>query len=288
MPTSPLINSTELLHLQGTGAPLSIFDCTFDLSDHGKGRLQYEEEHIPGALFADMHLDLSAHDKEGVSGGRHPLPKPEDFAQWLRTKGVSNDSLVVVYDRNMQNFCVRLWWMLKWLGHSNVAVLDGGLKAWQENGGTTTSAIPRPATGNFSVRKGLLSLVDADQVLSKLNAPDTLLIDARAPARYAGAFEPIDSVGGHIPGAVNRPFVSNFLDNGTFKSPNVLQAEFSQLMNTDTKVVIHYCGSGVSATPNILAMELAGFGSPLLYAGSWSDWSNRADTPKEKSAHDYC
>lgn len=282
MPTSPLISVSELNNAQLSGKPLLIFDCSFDLSDYAKGRREYDREHIPGAVFADLHTNLSSPLESAASGGRHPLPQREFFADWLAKVGLSQDTLAVVYDRNRFNFCGRLWWMLRWVGHANVAVLDGGLQAWKASGGQITSEGQARAPGNFQLAPSLTSLVDADYVFTQLGQADHVLIDARAPERYRGQVEPIDRVAGHIPGAINRPFAANLRDDGTFKSPAELRSEFMQLLNGEGKNIIHYCGSGVSATPNVLAMELAGLGSSALYGGSWSDWSSRDGYPVNK------
>jgi len=228
---------------------------------------------------------LSAHHGQGASGGRHPLPQRAEFASWLASQGVSNSTHVVVYDRNRCNFCVRLWWMLRWLGHDAVSVLDGGLQAWVATGGEVVSGPPpRPAASRFEVQPPLVDLVDAERVEQLLGDSAHVLIDARAAERYRGDVEPIDTVAGHIPGALNRPFALNFRPDGRFKSAQELRTEFTALLPANYVGLVNYCGSGVSATPNVLALELAGLGPASLYAGSWSDWSRRPGAPVEKGA----
>jgi thiosulfate/3-mercaptopyruvate sulfurtransferase len=197
---------------------------------------------------------------------------------------------VVVYDRNGMNYCGRLWWMLKWCGHDAVAVLDGGLQAWVAADGTVASGQgiasgkARHAPGNFPLREPLLQLVDTATVSMQLNNGAQTLIDARSANRYRGEAEPFDPVAGHIPGALNRPFNTNLTAQGFFKSADELRAEFADLLgNVKPETVVHHCGSGVSAVPNILAMEVAGLGRTGLYAGSWSEWCNTPGLPCEKS-----
>jgi thiosulfate/3-mercaptopyruvate sulfurtransferase len=192
---------------------------------------------------------------------------------------------VVVYDRNGMNYCGRLWWMLKWCGHEAVAVLDGGWQAWVEAGGATASgAAPMHTPSKFVLHFPLVTLVDTSTVANRLNQSEQTLIDARGAPRYRGEVEPIDPVAGHIPGALNRPFNSNLNEQGFFKSPEVLRAEFTTLLNGRAPdSVVHHCGSGVSAVPNVLAMEVAGLGASGLYAGSWSEWCTTPGLPVAKS-----
>lgn len=285
MTTHPLISPSSLRSLQSSGAPLLIFDCSFDLSAPENGRLAFEDEHIPGAVHADLHRDLSAPAGQGASGGRHPLVRREGFAAWVAQAGLSTNTLAVVYDRNRLNFAGRLWWMLRWVGHAHVAVLDGGFQAWKASGGPVeTGMSPQHAAGDFRLGSALVELVDASFVLHGLTAPNRKLVDARATERYLGKVEPLDAAAGHIPGAYNRPFSANLNEDGTFKSADALRAEFSALLGAVPGTVIHYCGSGVSATPNVLAMEVAGFGPSSLYAGSWSEWSRLAGHPQATGA----
>ncbi len=285
MSNSPLISAEGLKAAVAAGKPVVVLDVSYDLSDPDSGLRAYLETHIPGALYADLGDVLSAHHGQGASGGRHPLPQRAEFASWLASQGVSNSTHVVVYDRNRCNFCVRLWWMLRWLGHDAVSVLDGGLQAWVATGGEVVSGPPpRPAASRFEVQSPLVDLVDAERVEQLLGDSAHVLIDARAAERYRGDVEPIDTVAGHIPGALNRPFALNFRPDGRFKSAQELRTEFTALLPANYVGLVNYCGSGVSATPNVLALELAGLGPASLYAGSWSDWSRRPGAPVETGA----
>jgi thiosulfate/3-mercaptopyruvate sulfurtransferase len=295
-----LISAEALIALQANDSPLMVFDCTFDLTKPDAGTQQYRTAHIPGAVYANLDTDLSA--KHGVagahgvvvaqdegppaSGGRHPLPSREKFAGWLSSVGFSNNMQAVVYDRNGANYCGRLWWMLKWMGHDAVAVLDGGLQAWQAAGGTIASGDePSHFQSNFVAGEPLLALADTKRVLAHLEQSDQTLIDARAAARYRGEVEPLDPIAGHIPGALNRPFTENLGPDGKFKPAAQLRAEFETLLaGRDPTTVVHQCGSGVSALPNLLAMQIAGLGPTALYAGSWSEWSNTPGLPTRQGA----
>ena len=290
-----LISAEELQALMKNGQPLRVFDCSFDLMQPHAGAKLYLESHIPGAIYADLETALSArHGVPGAhgvitaagsdvpaSGGRHPLPNREKFAIWLSSVGMGNDMQAVVYDRNGANYCGRLWWMLKWAGHENVAVLDGGLQAWQAAGGAVNSAEePAHFQTNFLLKPERATLVDATAIAEQLGRPTQTLIDARATPRFKGEVEPLDPVAGHIPGALNRPFSQNLAPDGKFKSPEELKAEFTALLGQrDPATVVHHCGSGVSALPNLIAMEVAGLGRTALYAGSWSDWCSDPQRP---------
>lgn len=279
-----LISAEQLELLLATKTPMRIFDCTFDLADAAVGQKQYLESHIPGAVYA--HLDTALSDKHGtgVSGGRHPLPTREKFAAWLSSVGLANSMQAVVYDRNAANYCGRLWWMLKWAGHANVAVLDGGLQAWQAAGGAVASGKGAVhLQSNFALAPALAKLVATQTVADNLGRPIQTLIDARGAPRFRGDVEPLDPIAGHIPGALNRPFTQNIGPDGKFKPAADLKAEFETLLaGRDPSSVVHHCGSGVSAVPNILAMQLAGLADASkagLYAGSWSDWCSDASRP---------
>ncbi|PZQ65114.1 MAG: sulfurtransferase [Variovorax paradoxus] len=296
MTHTTLISVSQLQALTDAKAPLRIFDCTFDLMKPEAGPAQYLDAHIPGAVYANLDTDLSArHGHPGphgqvlvaqeadkpASGGRHPLPSREKFAAWLSSVGLSNDMQAVVYDRNGANYCGRLWWMLKWMGHDAVAVLDGGLQAWQAAGlPVNTGEEPAHFQTNFVPGAPLVRLVDTKTVAAGLDDPAQTLIDARAAPRYRGEVEPLDPIAGHIPGALNRPFADNLAADGRFKPAEQLRAEFEALLaGRDPATVVHHCGSGVSAVPNVLAMQIAGLGTPALYAGSWSEWSNTPGLP---------
>jgi thiosulfate/3-mercaptopyruvate sulfurtransferase len=298
MSYTTVISAEQLQALMADGRPtlqLRVFDCSFDLMQPHAGEQQYLDSHFPGALYANLETALSArHGVPGAhgvitatgadapaSGGRHPLPNREKFAIWLSSVGFANDMQAVVYDRNGANYCGRLWWMLKWAGHRNVAVLDGGLQAWQAAGGAVNSGEePAHFQTSFKLAPAQAVLVSAQTVLSQLERPTQTLIDARAPARFRGEVEPLDPVAGHIPGALNRPFKQNLAPDGKFKAAAQLRAEFEELLGgRDPASVVHHCGSGVSALPNLLAMEVAGLGRTGLYAGSWSDWCSDPSRP---------
>lgn len=291
-----LISPEQLQALQAADAPCMVFDCSFDLAQPSAGRAAFLEAHIPGAVYAHLDEHLSApHGAPGkdgsvitahaadrpMSGGRHPLPTRERFAVWLSSVGFANGMQAVAYDRNGSAFCGRLWWMLKWLGHDAVAVLDGGLAAWREAGGALASGEePAHFQTNFELRPPLRRLCGAQDVLDGLGSADQTVVDARAPERYRGEVEPLDPVAGHIPGALNRPFVQNFGPDGRFKRPEVLKSEFEALLGAQPPAgVVHHCGSGVTANPNLLAMELAGYPPGTLFAGSWSEWCSDPARP---------
>jgi len=279
-----LITAAQLQTLQQQGTALAVVDCSFDLMKPELADGLFEAEHIAGALHAHLDRDLSTHADDAVNGGRHPLPPRERVAAWLGSLGIGNNTQVVVYDRNAGNYCGRLWWMLKWLGHDAVAVLDGGLQAWKAAGGAVATGPASPvAAAVFEVRPALRELVFTAQVVADLGRPAQTVVDARGAPRYRGEVEPLDPIAGHIPGALNRPFTDNFTPEGFFKSADVLKAEWdSVLAGRSASTVVHHCGSGVSAVPNLIAMELAGFGPTALYAGSWSEWSRTAGLPCAK------
>jgi len=279
-----LITAAQLQTLQQQGTALAVVDCSFDLMKPELADGLFEAEHIAGALHAHLDRDLSTHADDAVNGGRHPLPPRERVAAWLGSLGIGSNTQVVVYDRNAGNYCGRLWWMLKWLGHDAVAVLDGGLQAWKAAGGAVATGPASPAAAAvFEVQPALRELVFTDQVVADLGRPAQTVVDARGAPRYRGEVEPLDPIAGHIPGALNRPFTDNFTPEGFFKSADVLKAEWdSVLAGRSASTVVHHCGSGVSAVPNLFAMELAGFGPTALYAGSWSEWSRTAGLPCAK------
>ena len=275
-----LVSVAQLQELTASGQPFMLFDCSFDLMNPSAGEAAYRESHIPGAVYVHLDRDLSDKTGGGVNGGRHPLPSREKFAAWLGSIGFSNEMQAVVYDRQGVNYAGRLWWMLKWVGHDNVAVLDGGLQAWQATEAITSEvdALRPPATFKLGLEKA--QLVMTTTVEKQLGRPAQTIVDARAAPRFRGEVEPLDPVAGHIPGALNRPFAQNIGADGKFKPAAVLKAEFEALLaGRDPASVVHHCGSGVSAIPNVIAMELAGLGHTALYAGSWSEWSADATRP---------
>lgn len=265
---SPLIQVEELA---ADTARYLVFDCRTSLADHNAGRRAYLAGHLPGALFADLEQDLSA---EPGAGGRHPLPDREDFIHQVQQWGVNADSRVVCYDDAGGAFAARLWWMFRWLGHARVQVLDGGLGAWLAADKPLSTEIPSPSPGNFQVKAPLTRICAADDI----DASSQLLLDARDGARFRGEVEPIDRIAGHIPGAVSAPFNEN-LDQGRFREPSVLNSRFAQLGASDNSAIVCYCGSGVTAAHNILALRVAGYPEPALYPGSWSGWISDPDRP---------
>lgn len=273
---STLIGAFELS--QHIGDPdWVIFDCRHDLANPDFGWEAYSRAHLPGARFLHLDRDLSC----ACTGknGRHPLPAPEDFARRLEKAGVGNDTQVVAYDDAGGMYAARLWWMMRWLGHHCVAVLDGGLVAWLEAGQALSADIPQAAPARFDISTQP-AVVDAAYVLEHLHHPDMLLIDARSPDRFRGENETLDPVAGHIPGAINRFFRDNLDKRGHFKQASLLREEFGMLLKgADARRVVHQCGSGVTACHNLLAMESAGLTGSRLYAGSWSEWCSDRDRP---------
>lgn len=255
-----------------------IFDCRHDLMDHAKGERLYRAGHIPGAHFASIETDLSG-EKNGTNG-RHPLPSPYAFLGFLSRHGVGPSSTIVAYDDMGGQFAARLWWMARWAGLGNVALLDGGFTKWQAEARAVSTDVPQPRTTPLAGHANPRMLISADELQSRLNDPATPLIDARAPERYRGEVEPIDPVAGHIPGALNRFHKENFNPDLTFKPPEVLRREFLALLGgVPPAQVVHQCGSGVTACVNLFAMEHAGLAGSALYAGSWSEWIADATRP---------
>lgn len=277
-----LITATQLQALQAQGTSCAVLDCSFDLMKPDLADGLFESERIAGALPAHLDKNLSTHQTDqAVNGGRHPLPQREIVAQWLGGLGIHNGMQIVVYDRNKSAYCGRLWWMLKWLGHDSVAVLDGGLQAWKDVGGALTSGpVESVLAARFELKPPLRQLVLTGAVSAALGQSTQTVVDARAGARYRGEVEPLDPVAGHIPGALNRPFADNFTEDGRFKAVAQLQAEWTDVLaGRPASSVVHHCGSGVTAVPNLMAMELAGLGPTALYAGSWSEWCNTPGLP---------
>jgi len=255
---------------------LAVVDCRFDLMDPEAGRRAYLQAHIPGARHADLNRDLSA--PIGPDTGRHPLPPPEAFAAWLGALGVGDDTQVVAYDEANGSIAARLWWMLRWLGHEAVAVLDGGFKTWIAHGGALESGetdpeAPERVTRHFTPRIEAGSVVSTPELERALQDPTAVLVDARAQERYAGTVEPIDPLAGHIPGAVSHPFTTNLGADGRFLPAAELKRRWQErLPGSDPKKLVAMCGSGVTACHNLLSLEAAGLSGGKLYAGSWSEW----------------
>jgi len=256
-----------------------VFDCRHDLAKPELGESQYREAHLPGAAFASLDRDLSA-PKDGTNG-RHPLPDPGAFIAWLGQQGLKPADRVACYDGGNGAMAARLWWMLRWAGHDKVAVLDGGFAKWVKEGRPVTSEVPRFAPTRYPIGLRMDFAVDVHEVKSNLGK--ALLVDARAPARWRGEAEPIDPVAGRIPGAINRFNMENVHADGTFKSPEDLKKDFLAVMGERSPAeAIHYCGSGVAACHNLLAMEHAGLPGGRLYAGSWSEWLADPARPRER------
>src|SRR5690242_15455051 len=266
---------TEILEPHLADPDWVVFDCRHDLAAPERGRSEYAASHIPGARFLHLDEDLSA-PKTGRNG-RHPLPDPDVLMEKLGRAGVDARKQVVAYDAQGGMVASRLWWMLRWLGHLPVAVLDGGWNQWMAEGRPPSPEVPRPRPTRFAGRLKRTE-VNAESVRSQLGDGTTLLLDARAPDRYRGRNETIDPVGGRIPGALNRHYRDNLDASGRFKAPEVLRREFRAVLGAaKPEDVLNYCGSGVSACQNLLAMEVAGLRGARLYPGSWSEWSADPD-----------
>lgn len=268
-----LISVDELAAALGD-KDLFIFDCRGSLSDTSEGRQLFDTSHIPGAQYADLNEDLSGPVIPGKTG-RHPLPARDDFVATVRRWGVTQNARVVAYDDAGGAFASRLWWMFRWLGHPDVAVLDGGFSAWQAQGHPVTDEVIQRPTSDFNANEPLTRMVTADDVANTR----LTIIDARGEERYRGEVEPIDPVAGHIPGAICVPFANNLDASGRFKDTASLAERFEEAGVPRDQESICYCGSGVSAAHNILAMVHSGFPEPALYPGSWSEWITDPNRP---------
>jgi thiosulfate/3-mercaptopyruvate sulfurtransferase len=257
-----------------------VVDCRHDLLNLSAGRDGYAIGHLPNAVFGDIETELSGskYGADGAFRGRHPLPEKEALAALLRGWGADDDSQIVAYDAHGGMFAARLWWMLRWLGHEAVAVLDGGMAAWQAAGLPLTTDVPARAAGRFTVRAPFVSTVGVAEVVDNLGKGERVVIDARAADRFRGENETIDPVGGHIPGARNRFFKDNLQADGRFKEPARLREEFAALVDDPSKAIMQ-CGSGVTACHNLLALEVAGMPGAALYPGSWSEWVGDRSRP---------
>jgi thiosulfate/3-mercaptopyruvate sulfurtransferase len=276
-----LISAAELMaQLKGTHPPV-LLDCGFDLADTAAGRRAWQAAHLPGAHYLHLDDDLSGakHGSSGDFRGRHPLPDRAALAATLGRCGIGPTTPVVAYDAQGGPYAARAWWLLCWLGHEDVAVLDGGLAAWRAAGGTLeTQATSTSSSAPYPLHAPALPTLDAVAVragLGRLN-----LIDARAGERFRGEVEPLDRAPGHIPGARNRFFKDNLAADGTFKSADTLRSEWQAFVGSGD--LVHYCGSGVTACHNLLAAAQAGLGMGTLYPGSWSEWSSDPVRPQAK------
>jgi len=262
-----------------------VFDVRHELADHAAGRRAYRQGHIPGAVFLDHETDLAA-PRTGTNG-RHPLPPLAEFAALMRLHGLTPARRVVVYDDGSGAFAAHLWWMLRWLGHDKVQVLDGGWPAWLALGGTVATRTDAPHVTEAQALahpgwngQAAMPTVHAQDVVQNLQTQTFVVLDARAPQRFRGEVEPMDPVAGHIPGALNRPASTNMTSQGCFKSAAQLRAEFQALLGDRTPAqVVHQCGSGITACQNLFAMELAGLHGSALYPGSWSEWCSDPTRP---------
>jgi thiosulfate/3-mercaptopyruvate sulfurtransferase len=269
-PYTTLISPAELA-THTSDPDCLVLDCRFELTKPDAGEQAYRAGHIPNAIYA--HLDRDLADPVTPATGRHPLPDPRKFAETLGRWGMTPATQVVAYDADSGAYAARLWWLLRWVGHSAVAVLDGGFKAWTQAGLPTSTAIAQRRPTQFDVRPNQDAWLDARTVAERVARPDWRLLDARAPERFAGEVEPIDTVAGHVPGARNHPFATNLGSDGRFAPAAELRKRFeqSQAGVADDHTIV-MCGSGVTACHLLLAMEVAGKRGARLYAGSWSEW----------------
>jgi thiosulfate/3-mercaptopyruvate sulfurtransferase len=269
IPYTTLISTAELAARPDDPAWI-VVDCRHNLADVDAGEKAYRASHIAGAQF--MHIDRDLSGARTGANGRHPLPQIADIVARFGRAGIDDSKQVVAYDQNNGMWTSRLWWLLQWLGHPAVAVLDGGLDRWTAEGRALTTETPRIRRATF-IAKSPAATASAQEVVEHLDDGALTLIDARAPERYRGDVEPIDPVAGHIPGAVNRPYTENLLPDGRFKPALQLRDEFHALLQDSSPVrVVHQCGSGVTACHNALAMAVAGLPGSRLYPGSWSEW----------------
>ncbi|MGA9225566.1 MAG: sulfurtransferase [Mesobacillus sp.] len=256
-----------------------IVDCTYKLGDPEAGRTQYEQGHIPGAVYFDLEKNLSG--AVETHGGRHPLPKQDQLKKKLEESGISNDTILIAYDSKEGAYASRFWWLLKYLGHEKIYILNGGLEAWKNAGYPVDHEIPKydKAVFAISVNKDLLASYEEVKDIVLNRDRDTVLIDSREQKRYLGIEEPIDRIAGHIPTAINKPWMDG-LENGFFKPITEQENRFADIAKD--KPIIVYCGSGVTATPNYIALKEAGYSNVRLYAGSYSDWVSYEENPVEK------
>lgn len=280
-PLRTLIDANALLALQRGGSRLVLLDCRFDLFDPSAGERAYAQGHLPGAHYLHLERDLSGpkHDAAGRFRGRHPLPERAAWAATVGRLGIAPGVPVVAYDAQGGPYAARAWWLLRWLGHDAVAVLDGGVAAWIDAGGTLSADVPpRRDAAPYPQRPVAMPVIDADALAARLGG--VCIVDARAGERFRGEVEPLDAAAGHIPGARNRFFQLNLRADGRFKDAAALRAEWQPLVaGHGADAVVQQCGSGVTACHNLLALEHAGLGTSVLYPGSWSEWSSDPARP---------
>ncbi|MEG4086109.1 sulfurtransferase [Microcoleus sp. POL10_C6] len=269
MTDNTLIVSPEWLATNTDNPQVVIIDCRFSLADPELGQKQYQESHIPGAFYLDLNRDLAS--SVGKHGGRHPLPNIEELADKLSAIGINSaETLVVAYDDSRLAFAARLWWLLRYMGHSKVALLDGGFSGWKAAGYPVTNTLPDPREGKFVAHLQQDVAVDIEAVKERKDLPGKVLIDSRESERYEGLREPIDPIAGHIPGAVNYPWQGVTDETGKVRSASEQKQRWTELEKAEEIIV--YCGSGVTACVNLLSLEIAGIPDAKLYVGSWSDW----------------
>ena len=271
MEYTTLISTGQLAGLMSNETAPVIVDCRFDLMNPDAGEHAWREGHLPGAFYAHLDHDLAA--PVTASTGRHPLPDVNDLVEKLRDWGIGKDTQVVVYDDSAGGFAVRLWWMLRWLGHTRVAVLNGGWSKWMAEDRDVDTGSPSCERSRFSAEADDSQWLSRQAVAAALDNQSILLVDARTEERFKGIEEPIDPVAGHIPGAVNYPFQQNLDEHGCFLSSEQLKERYSRFLGSvEPGSVVHMCGSGVTAIHNLIAMEHAGLRGSKLYVGSWSEW----------------
>jgi thiosulfate/3-mercaptopyruvate sulfurtransferase len=272
--------STDVLTTHLSDPAFVVVDCRYKLDDETWGQREYAGRHIPGAVYAHLGHDLAG-PKTGTNG-RHPLPDPRTFAQTLGRLGITSGVQVVAYDQDNGMYASRLWWMLRWLGHDAAAVLDGGFAKWTKEGRQTASGEEHREPRQFAAAPRADMVVDVDRVSSSLTTGESTLVDARAPERYRGESEPIDKKPGHIPGAANHFFQWNLDERGIFRTPEDLRERMQRSIgDVPPDRLVSYCGSGVTACHNLLALEHAGLTGARLYPGSWSEWSADPARPVE-------
>ena len=254
-----------------------IFDCRFLLKDPNGGLVKYNQGHIPGALFADMDKDLSS--PMTASSGRHPLPNPNEFIDKLQKWGVNNTSQVICYDDMSGAFAARMWWLMNWLGHADVAVLDGGIDKWNEKNLLLEESVQTRSAGSFTGQANNNMWVDINFVQEQLSKDKIQLLDARSSDRFTAKDTKTDPVAGHVPGSISFPFAENLTKQSVFQSPEELQKRFACMFADDQTEIINMCGSGVTACHNLLAMSIAGLPMTRLYVGSWSEWIKEKSRP---------
>ena len=278
----PLMPVSDLMAMLAAGDELVVIDCRFELAKPSAGALMYAQGHIPGALYADLNRDLAG--TVTSTSGRHPLPDIAEIAGKLGNWGITKGIPVIAYDQRDGAYAARLWWLLRWLGHEDVAVLDGGFEHWLAAGGEVSNSVSVPFRRKFEPCPGQFSPISTEELVKALSAEfPPLLLDARGAERFRGEVEPIDSRGGHIPGAKNWPFTQNVDADGLWKGRDTIRALWERNTGSvEDKQWIAMCGSGVTACHLALAAEIAGISPPRLYIGSWSEWIRDSARPVAK------